>query len=206
MKLLFVLAIVGSTNSADARPLANIVDLAAGTDHACAVLGTGEVACWGDIEPAPVATDPRAPALVPGVSGATAIAAADGGTCALLKTGEVWCWGIDWYIGRSHTTTGHGRQPPGAVTGLTERGRDRDGARVRWCVRTSWPGRPMERSATSTPSALRSKLRSFRNPWSPGPARRRTPGSEDGLVLRGRGAHWYVVRTSRGHARTRSTR
>ena len=86
-----------------------------GASHACALLATGQVSCWGtdwygalgngtfrqDI------SAPSAPISLPG--GATAIAV-DAGvfhTCALLSTGQVTCWGDDSF----------GQLGNGAITG-----------------------------------------------------------------------------------------
>ena len=75
-------------------PVSNLQDvgaIAAGGDHNCALLAGGTVACW-------VQDAGAAPALVPGISGATSIAA--GGAingqrfdCATLPDGGVKCWG-----------------------------------------------------------------------------------------------------------------
>jgi alpha-tubulin suppressor-like RCC1 family protein len=63
--------------------------IAVGTDHACG-LSKGQAHCWGALErwAAFPAKEPR----VPGVSGATAIAAYDRVDCA-VSGGAVFCWG-----------------------------------------------------------------------------------------------------------------
>jgi len=80
-----------------------VLELATGSDHACARLATGAVHCWGfglfgqlgqgemlDIGDDELATS--APAIQLGGS-ATAIAAGPTHTCAVLTGGELRCWG-----------------------------------------------------------------------------------------------------------------
>ncbi len=84
---------------ADARgPLAGLTALAAGGRHACALAADGLVRCWGaddtgqlgEGSPGP----PRMPATaVPGVAGATALAAGGDHACAVLADGWLRCWG-----------------------------------------------------------------------------------------------------------------
>jgi Regulator of chromosome condensation (RCC1) repeat len=68
-----------------------------GRFHACAILDTGEVRCWGndntgtkygDDEPAS-----DAPVKDLGGNKAVAISAGWGSTCAIVESGDVWCWG-----------------------------------------------------------------------------------------------------------------
>jgi alpha-tubulin suppressor-like RCC1 family protein len=77
--------------------------------HACALLGGGQIACWGQNHLGALghdpATDPTCasndvpcsgtPAAVNGVTGATAVRAGNGVTCALVGDGGVSCWGDD---------------------------------------------------------------------------------------------------------------
>lgn len=74
--------------------------LAVGERHACALLDTSQVSCWGsndrgqlgsrspDVSPMPM--------LVPNVTGAVQVDAGSD-SCALLKDGHVWCWGRGGY-------------------------------------------------------------------------------------------------------------
>jgi alpha-tubulin suppressor-like RCC1 family protein len=72
--------------------------IAAGTDHTCAIASDKSVWCWGrnsslqlgTLTPVPGGMMPSA---VPGVTGATAIAAGSAHSCALLGDGTVMCWG-----------------------------------------------------------------------------------------------------------------
>lgn len=82
--------------------------VAAGYVHSCAAV-SGDVYCWGDDSVGELGaasrTDPTRPAIVPGISGVTALSAGGGEnagtprtyyghTCALAG-GSVWCWGAD---------------------------------------------------------------------------------------------------------------
>lgn len=85
------------------------VQVTAGTDHSCALLGTGEVKCWGGNAYGQLGvgdTDTRGdtsgelgdglPSVDLGANRtATAIAAAGHHTCALLDDGSVKCWGMN---------------------------------------------------------------------------------------------------------------
>lgn len=78
----------------------NIVQLALGSSHACALTDAGSVYCWGEGVFGALGQDNDAfaasgvPLLVPGVTGATQITAGGGHTCALLDTGAMKCWGL----------------------------------------------------------------------------------------------------------------
>jgi alpha-tubulin suppressor-like RCC1 family protein len=75
--------------------------VSAGETHACAVLNTGRISCWGANDhgqlgtgnTTPLAT-PSAPISLPGGVTATAVSAGGSFTCALLSTAQVSCWGI----------------------------------------------------------------------------------------------------------------
>jgi len=73
-----------------------------GWGQTCAVLPQGSVSCWGkDVEDGVGAisssnyTYTPAPVVVPGVSGAVAVAGGEGFTCVLLGDDSVACWGIN---------------------------------------------------------------------------------------------------------------
>ena len=78
--------------------LTGAVAIAAGGNHACALLTSGTITCWGDNElgqlgPATHAMNSDVPVLVPGLSQVTAVSAGSGSSCALLRDSTVWCWG-----------------------------------------------------------------------------------------------------------------
>lgn len=84
--------------------LTHVIDIAVGGSHACALLDTGDVRCWGngtrgevghgvfertfDVE------------VVSGISNIVDIAAGYLSTCAVEDTGAVWCWGDGPSLGR----------------------------------------------------------------------------------------------------------
>jgi len=72
--------------------------VAAGPDHACAVVTGGAVRCWGtntsgQVSGAPTSGVLSSPTATPVTSGALAVAAGASHTCALLSSGSVTCWG-----------------------------------------------------------------------------------------------------------------
>ncbi len=103
-------------NAAGTGPLTNIVQLAAGSQHTCALLGDGRVQCFGEngqgqigdgtttarLRPKTV-KDPTGAAALAGV---TQISADLQSTCARLSTKQLRCWGPN----------GSGQRGNGAVT------------------------------------------------------------------------------------------
>ena len=77
--------------------LAGVVAIAAGLDHACALLGSGAVSCWGGNYYGQLgnggAVDSVEPVGVLGITNAVAIAAGVGESCAVLADGTAECWG-----------------------------------------------------------------------------------------------------------------
>jgi len=81
-----------------------------GGDHACALLATGAIDCWGANGDGQLgdgtATGPQrcngqpcatTPVPVHGITAATAVSAGGSQTCALLRGGSVSCWGANGY-------------------------------------------------------------------------------------------------------------
>lgn len=82
--------------------------ISVGSGHACAVLTSGSVACWGSNSYGQVGvgdttqrTSPVAVSL-PAPGTASAVSAGNATTCALLTSGEVSCWG-DSTVGQTGT-------------------------------------------------------------------------------------------------------
>jgi alpha-tubulin suppressor-like RCC1 family protein len=76
-----------------------VISLAAGASHACAVGADGRLWCWGNgtsgqLGNGSVASHPRDPVEVVSLAGrARKVAVGMDHTCALLDDGSVWCWG-----------------------------------------------------------------------------------------------------------------
>ena len=83
--------------------LASATSIAAGSNHACAVLADGTVRCWGNGNYGELGDGTGDGSSVPvqarGVTTATGVAAggdmAGAHTCALLRDGTVTCWGMN---------------------------------------------------------------------------------------------------------------
>lgn len=93
-----------TTNSATPAYVASLpsgaVSIAAGGYHACAVLSTGAVSCWGENSDGQLGdnttTDRLSPVSVAFLTGVTAVSAStetDAHTCALRSSGNIACWG-----------------------------------------------------------------------------------------------------------------
>jgi hypothetical protein len=82
------------------------VAVSAGQQHACAILDTGQVRCWGNnaygqlaqgFSSADIGAEPgEIPVLVNLPRPAVAIASADWSNCAILDNGEIRCWGAGY--------------------------------------------------------------------------------------------------------------
>ena len=83
------------------KGLSTALDVAAGFWHACAVLNTGAVQCWGNNDNGQLGTNnlvsQPAPVGVRGLDGTSAsavmVATTTSSTCALLNDGSIRCWG-----------------------------------------------------------------------------------------------------------------
>ncbi|HEU4407123.1 MAG TPA: hypothetical protein VFS43_17775 [Polyangiaceae bacterium] len=86
-------------------PLAGVQALALGGDHGCALLGGGDVRCWGRNDSGQLGdgteTDRPTPVAVlqapggPPLTGAQALALGDTHSCAWMSGGDVRCWGLN---------------------------------------------------------------------------------------------------------------
>ncbi|MCU0832094.1 MAG: hypothetical protein MUC58_11390 [Rhizobiaceae bacterium] len=97
--------------------------ISAGDQHACAVLGTGQVQCWGAGSNGRLGNNSTAsqatPVAVSGITNATSVEAGNGShSCAILATGAVQCWGngISGQLGNGASLTSN---VPVAVSGIT---------------------------------------------------------------------------------------
>ena len=100
-----------------------IAAVAAGYYHTCAVLGTGQVKCWGDNLDSKLGTvGPYRLGGAPGEMGdnlpfvnlgagrtALAVAPGVGHTCALLDTHQIKCWGSNLWAGSAAATSRRAR-------------------------------------------------------------------------------------------------
>ena len=79
----------------------NVIAIASGDWHSCALMRGGTVKCWGRNEQGQLGTGNFANTTVPadlsGLSGVSAISAGGYHTCALLGSGGVKCWGQAGY-------------------------------------------------------------------------------------------------------------
>jgi alpha-tubulin suppressor-like RCC1 family protein len=98
-----------------------VARIAAGTDHTCAVLTSGQLWCWGlnsngQLGSGTIGGAQYTPIEVVGLTGVQAVAASMH-TCALLGSGDVSCWGSngDGQVGDGSTTD---RATPQTVPGL----------------------------------------------------------------------------------------
>jgi len=77
-------------------PASNLISVAVGNRHACAVTADGLAYCWGDNSRQQLGssgTESKAPRAVPGIGTASSITVGEYHSCALLTGGAVTCWG-----------------------------------------------------------------------------------------------------------------
>ncbi|UJR79868.1 RCC1 domain-containing protein [Sandaracinus amylolyticus] len=82
--------------------LADVVALAAGASHTCALLASGAVRCWGADDTGQLGNDvarahQAVPVAVQGLTGVAALALGSNHSCALMSNGRAQCWGSDHY-------------------------------------------------------------------------------------------------------------
>jgi alpha-tubulin suppressor-like RCC1 family protein len=101
--------------------LNNVIALAPGYDHTCALLQGGRVRCWGRNEFGQLgdgsARSRRSPGAETTLDGAVAITAGMDNACALLKTGSIHCWGEN-FNGQLGDGTTQRRPTPSPVHGV----------------------------------------------------------------------------------------
>lgn len=96
--------------------------IASGSSHACALLTTGQISCWGRDSEGQLGTagpngnrnTPSPTITLPGGSAARSIAADKRTTCAILATGQATCWGDNQFgqLGAGDTTDRSTPPPP----------------------------------------------------------------------------------------------
>lgn len=101
------------------------IQIAASQFHNCALLGSGEVKCWGYNDFGQLGTGTVGvlagsvynPTAVLGIAGATLVSAAGASSCAGLSDGKVMCWGNN-YHGQLGNGTSHqsGTSPAALLT------------------------------------------------------------------------------------------
>jgi len=93
-----------------AASLVGVEQLSLGGNHSCALIGTGEVFCWGENVNGQLgdgtSTPSATPVRVSGISTAVAISAGLAHTCATLSDATLVCWGSNDFaqIGDGTTT------------------------------------------------------------------------------------------------------
>jgi alpha-tubulin suppressor-like RCC1 family protein len=95
-------AIAMSTVPTNVIGISNVIDIAAGAAHACAINSSGDVYCWGDNtygQTSDLITHTvSAPIKVNGLPAkAASVATGYDNTCVILVTGQGHCWGRDNY-------------------------------------------------------------------------------------------------------------
>jgi alpha-tubulin suppressor-like RCC1 family protein len=87
-----------NTNCPPEAPLLDVAAVALGGDHTCALLGDGQVRCWGDNSKGQLGTGDNTSSTVAvavAVPDIRQLAAGLFHTCALRKDATVYCWGSD---------------------------------------------------------------------------------------------------------------
>lgn len=115
---------LGTSTPVGVSGITNAISVSAGLTHTCALLATGQVACWGRGDRGQVGDDnlqsTSPPVTVANISNAVMVAAGNNHTCALLATGHIMCWGLNDQGQMGNGRTSNTPQPrPTAVSGIT---------------------------------------------------------------------------------------
>jgi alpha-tubulin suppressor-like RCC1 family protein len=118
--------ITSKTTPVAVTGLADVRALAVGAFHACAIVGSGAVKCWGvnafggiGNGDGSLLTTVITPVAVTGITNAVALSANDGFSCALLADKTMRCWGLN-FGGELGDGTDVNRSSPVKVKSLTD--------------------------------------------------------------------------------------
>ncbi len=104
------------------KGILHAVGVTAGQDHACALLASGGIKCWGRGAEGELgdgrAQSSSTPVIVKGIAHATRVAAGGVHTCALVRGGAVKCWGDNLYGEDGDGSAAEMRRFPVQVVGL----------------------------------------------------------------------------------------
>jgi alpha-tubulin suppressor-like RCC1 family protein len=99
--------------------------IAVARDHACALLRSGHIFCWGlnfngDLGDGDEARSSM-PKQVLGIDDATSVSVSEGNTCATRATGDAFCWGSNWsgLLGAGAPISGYSAVPV-EIPGISE--------------------------------------------------------------------------------------
>jgi alpha-tubulin suppressor-like RCC1 family protein len=101
-----------SSRPTDIEGMAEVVALATGNEHTCAMTAEGETLCWGRNQHGALGDgtdiDRATPAPIAAAADSIAIAAGFYFNCRIARGGQVWCWGHDEHgqLGLGSTATG----------------------------------------------------------------------------------------------------
>ena len=100
------------------------IDASQGPTHACAVLSSGDVICWGQNQQGQLGTgettDSATPLRVEGITDAIQVSVGFRFSCALRQNGSVSCWGSNTSGALGNSSTTFRSTVPVPVTNLTD--------------------------------------------------------------------------------------
>jgi alpha-tubulin suppressor-like RCC1 family protein len=108
-----------SESPVEVTGITDAVQVAVGHNHACAVLLSGRVDCWGAKTIEAIDWPSYTPVEVPGIDNATQATVGRSHSCALLSTGRVKCWEEDFHDELGDGRTGRASETPVEVHGVT---------------------------------------------------------------------------------------
>jgi alpha-tubulin suppressor-like RCC1 family protein len=119
----------------------NVIAIATGLKHGCAVMNDGTIKCWGDNEYGKLGNGTTESSLTPvsvsGINDAIAVAAGQMFTCAITRSGGVKCWGDSIELGNNRIGDS---SVPVDVTGLSSGVRSISAGTNHACALTSGGG------------------------------------------------------------------